>query len=332
MEPAEIERLLLGDVARYDRVEAARRAGVSEELSVRLWRALGFPDVPYGEVAFTDTDVAKLAMAGRYLNSGIADPEIVIQVTRVISASMARVASAQVELGMSRLDREQLTDDERLELLVLLFQTVLPDWTDLLVYTYRRHVLAATRRTLTAATADRVTAVQTVGFADLVGFTAMSQQLDEGELAAVVGRFETTAYDTVAEHGGRIIKMIGDEVMFVTDDAAAAVRIGLTLAETFAGDDSMSDVRVGIACGTLLPREGDYFGPTVNLASRIVNVAYPGSVLVSDEVHEGLAGDESFGWKSLRPRRLKGIGSVPLWVAVSAARASRGSRRARADR
>jgi adenylate cyclase len=76
----------------------------------------------------------------------------------------------------------------------------------------------------------------------------------------------------------------------------------------------MPDVRVGLAMGPALAREGDYFGPTVNRASRIVNIAYAGSAVVSDEVHEALEGDERFGWKALRPRRLKGIGWTPLWV------------------
>src|SRR5205085_3507701 len=76
----------------------------------------------------------------------------------------------------------------------------------------------------------------------------------------------------------------------------------------------LPDVRVALAAGPVLVREGDYFGPTVNLASRIVNIAYAGSAVASDEVHAALEGNEEFGWKALRPRRLKGIGWTPLWV------------------
>src|SRR5205807_8542776 len=153
-----------------------------------------------------------------------------------------------------------------------------------------------------------------VGFADMVGFTAISQQLDEHELAGIVDRFESVAYDTIAEYGGRVVKMIGDEVMFVTDDPAAGAMIAATLAEVYGDDEGMPDVRVGLAKGPVLAREGDYFGPTVNLASRIVNIAYAGSAVVADEIHEELEDDERFGWKALRPRRLKGIGWTPLWV------------------
>src|SRR5438094_2452844 len=108
--------------------------------------------------------------------------------------------------------------------------------------------------------------------------------------------------------------MIGDEVMFVTDTPASGAMIAVTLDEVYGDDEAMPDVRVGLATGPVLAREGDYFGPTVNLASRIVNIAYAGSAVVSDEIHEALEGDERFGWKPLRPRRLKGIGWTPLWV------------------
>jgi adenylate cyclase len=148
----------------------------------------------------------------------------------------------------------------------------------------------------------------------MVGFTAISQQFDERELAATVDRFEDIAYDTVAEYGGRVVKMIGDEVMFVTDDPASGAEIAMTLAEVYGDDENLPDVRVGLATGPVLPREGDYFGPAVNRASRIVNIAYAGSAVVSDEVHQALEGDDRFGWKALRPRRLKGIGWTPLWV------------------
>jgi adenylate cyclase len=109
--------------------------------------------------------------------------------------------------------------------------------------------------------------------------------------------------------------MIGDEVMFVVDDVADAARIGLDLADAYADDDLLSDVRVGLACGPVLLRDGDYFGPTVNLAHRIVNIANPGTVLVSEEFHTALMEDApgEFTGRPLRPRVLKDLGRVQLW-------------------
>jgi len=135
--------------------------------------------------------------------------------------------------------------------------------------------------------------------------------------------------------------MIGDEVMFVVDDDRQALEIGLTLAELYEADPSLSAVRVGLAAGPVLEREGDIYGPVVNLASRIVGIAFPGSVVVDDAIHSVLADDETLTWKSLRSRRLKDIGKVSLWTVrrpdieeeeAPAPRERPRSRRARAGR
>jgi adenylate cyclase len=162
------------------------------------------------------------------------------------------------------------------------------------------------------AMADGGHKIVTVGFADLVGFTALAQQLDDHQLAYVVDRFEATAYDLIGEAGGRVVKMIGDEVMFEIDDPTAGVELALSLAEAYHDDESVSDVRVGLASGPVLRREGDLYGPTVNLAHRIVGIAYAGAVVVSGDVRDGLEGDDRFAWKTVRTRYLKGLGRVQL--------------------
>ena len=104
----------------------------------------------------------------------------------------------------------------------------------------------------------------------------------------MVARFEELAHDTVVALGGRVVKMIGDEVMFVVQSPVNAARIGLSLAEAYADDELLSDVRVALAVGPVLLQEGDFYGPVVNLASRLVAVAHPGTVLVSDELRTAL--------------------------------------------
>jgi adenylate cyclase len=169
--------------------------------------------------------------------------------------------------------------------------------------------------------------VLAVGFADMVGFTTLSQQLSEEELAAVVARFEEVAHDTVTGGGGRVVKMIGDEAMFVADSALDAARIGLALAEAYADDELLSDVRVALAVGPVLVQDGDFYGPVVNLASRVVNMAAPGAVVVTDEFHAAVqadieraspgdksAGPGEFEFVMLRPRRVKDLGRTQLWV------------------
>ena len=154
-----------------------------------------------------------------------------------------------------------------------------------------------------------------VGFCDMTGFTRLGQELEDRELAATVDRFEAEAYDVVASGGGRVVKVIGDEVMFVADRPETAAEMSLRLAERFSDDEVVPAVRVGLAYGPALSREGDFLGSTVNLASRIAAYALPGTVLISDDLNEQVADEPEFFTKPLRPStRLKGIGRVRLWV------------------
>jgi adenylate cyclase len=190
---------------------------------------------------------------------------------------------------------------------------LLPMMPKVMEFVWRRHLgVAARRRRLRAAAPDGRRIV--VGFADLVGFTAQTQQLSEEELADVVGRFESIAYDVVSAHQGRVVKMIGDEVMFVSDSVRDGAELALALAETYRNDSALSDVRVGMATGPALEREGDVYGPVVNLASRIVSIAYPGAVVVADDVYVSLADDDDFELRSIRQHYLKDIGRVRLWT------------------
>src|SRR5205085_11753473 len=99
-----------------------------------------------------------------------------------------------------------------------------------------------------------------VGFVDLVGFTAISRRLNDDDLSALLSRFEAVTHDMVTDHGGRVVKTIGDEAMFVTDDPAPAVAAGLELATAHADDANLPDVHGGVAYGPALARDGDYFG------------------------------------------------------------------------
>ena len=297
----------------YTPVELAAKVGMERDLSKRFWRAMGFPDVPDDERIFTEVDVDALSTVQAMLTLGLTNVEVAIQLTRVIGSSQARIAEAM--LGSN----EQRTASARgsaTDLFAIAAGATLATQSRLLEYVWRRHVQAATRRRLMAdGRPARPTVPLSVGFADLVGFTAMSQQISDKELAAVVARFEALAFDAVARHGGRVAKMIGDEVMFVVDGIAPALETALALAEAYADDDLLSDVRVGLAHGEVLALEGDYYGPVVNLASRIVNIALPGAVVISEPVHEALAGDRRYVFHPLRVRSLKDIGRVRLWRA-----------------
>ena len=284
-----------------------------------MWRALGFTDPRPDEPYFTDFDVATLHQTAELIDGGLVEPDMMLQMTRVIGSSLSRVAAAQVGvmLEQRKLKAEgtdELDPEEPFEVRAGLLLDTMPSIMD---YVWRRHLEGEARRRLVQLVDhdDEEEVTRTVGFADLVGFTAVSQQVPDHELAAIVDRFEALAYDIVAQHGGRVIKMIGDEVMFVVDEAVTGVEIGLTLAETYRGEASISDVRVGLAAGPVLEREGDLYGPTVNLASRIAGIAYPGGVVVSESIRDEQADNQAFEFHSIRAHTLKDIGRVKLWVA-----------------
>ncbi|HEX4244938.1 MAG TPA: adenylate/guanylate cyclase domain-containing protein, partial [Acidimicrobiales bacterium] len=268
---------------------------------------------------------------------------------------MARIAEAEVAQGTTPIivpSGDSVIDADEFGRLA---STSLPAMGRLLEFAWRRHVQAATRRAMlirTRGTVEGVSPTLAVGFADMVGYTVLSQHVEEAQLAAVVSRFEELAYDTVTGLGGRVVKMIGDEVMFVVESARAAADIGLSLSEAYADDELLSDVRVGLAIGPVLIQDGDFYGPVVNLASRVVNIANPGTVLTSDEFHTALeeemdaanrsrsgsgaggdadvagpgdgeeggakeggraGGGGAFVSKALRPRNLKNLGRVQVW-------------------
>jgi adenylate cyclase len=149
----------------------------------------------------------------------------------------------------------------------------------------RQHIIGA-RRTILGDASDTGYETQPmyVGFLDLVGSTALTQRLTTRELGSVLTEFEHVAADTVTSAGGRIVKLIGDEVLYTASDAAAACAIALNLAATFAAHPIVPTVRAGVAGGYVLLRDGDVFGPVVNLAARAVKVAAAGEVVAPKAV------------------------------------------------
>jgi adenylate cyclase len=310
------DRMLVPSRRRYTRVEVSELTGVPIDKLERFWRALGFPGVDDADSVFTDLDLEALRIFQGMLALGAADIETAVQMARVIGSSMARIAEA--ELGLGNMVGPEVDPVMSAEAFASVADVTIPAMAKLLEFVWRRQVAAGIQRNMMLRShglAPGQSPVMAVGFADMVGFTLLSQHITDEELAAVVRRFEEISHDIVTSARGRVVKMIGDEVMFVVDNAADAARIGLDLADAYSDDDLLSDVRVGLAFGPVLPREGDYFGPTVNLAHAIVNIGNPGTVIMSEDFHDALMKEapDEFTTKSLRPRLLKDLGRVHLW-------------------
>ena len=297
----ELARAVLGDPI-YTSAEVAAAAGVPLAEARRSWQAMGFPPVADDQRVFTAADTATLHAAAALVAQGAMSPVMLLQLTRVTGQALSRIAEAQIAAEAETAEVDPAS-------VAALADAVQP----LLTYVWRRHLVAAALRGATAAN-DTGGTQMVVGFADLVGFTAFSQRRDLAELAAAVDRFEALAYENIPARAGRVIKMIGDEVMFTADDPTTAADIGLALVEAVRNDPQLPTVRVGLASGPVLAWQGDLYGPTVNLASRLVDLARPGTVLASEELGAQLAQRQDLQLRHLRGERLKGIGKVPLWV------------------
>jgi adenylate cyclase len=290
---AALERALLGEPDR-DGPRVAGEAGVDYDEARRLWRALGFPPIPEHEACFTRRDADMLRAASDLARSGLADGRAIVHMARVIGQALSRVAEAQIAVAPGPLE-----------------PTIVAQLEEFLGYAWRRHLLAAARRQAARGELPVPSAPSlTVGFADLVGYTALSRGLDQRQLAELVDRFEELVYAHLPAAGGRVVKMIGDEVMFAAEDARRGAEIALSLVAACRAERDLPELRVGLASGPVLAWAGDLFGTTVNLASRLVETARPDTILVSEATASELGEASGLVLRPLHRLSLDGVGRV----------------------
>jgi adenylate cyclase len=311
---ADLDALILGAPRMYSRDEAAALAGVSTDRARRFWRALGFANTG-NAVAFTGADVAAMRRIAALVDAGTLSEDMAVGITRALGHTTARLASWQVDVVLDKLSggtglRAGLSVSEAYETA----QTLLPQLEELLLHAWRRQLAASVDRVLS----DDDTLVDashlTVGFADLVGFTRLSRRLEERDLATLVERFEQSGADLITAAGARLVKTLGDEVLFLAETPASAAEAALALLEAFEGDEAVPDLRIGLATGLVIARMGDVYGTTVNLASRLTALARPATALVDVATAEDLAGDPKFETLALWRRPLRGLGIVEPYL------------------
>jgi class 3 adenylate cyclase len=218
----------------------------------------------------------------------------VLGFARVIGSSAERIADAlasvirvgveapQRQGGMAFRDVARSYSEMARELIPVLWDAV--------GAVFRRHLVLVSYEGFDVERArDAVTLERAIGFIDLVGSTEVLRTQSVAEMAESVNRFERLVGDRVTKAGGRLVKLIGDEAMFSFIDARAAVATAVEVAEA-----STSAVRVGVAFGEVVALHGDYFGPTVNLAARLVARAQPSTVLVSTTTPLAAEGEYEF--------------------------------------
>lgn len=299
-------RINLGGATPLSLRDIAGRTDEPIELLARIWRATGFaepdPDEPvYSEASLELLDLFRTA-------SEVYGEDATIQLARVIGSSIARIADAEVTAFVQQVATPLA--EERNELAIAQVHIQLASLNPLLARTldllHRYHCEAALRRVALVAGAGHGRRLA-VGFADLVGFTSLSETLPARDLATAISEFESRASETVTAAGGRVVKLIGDEVMFVADGPRDGCEVALRLLEAFRDDHVLPPLRGGLAAGRTIAQEGDYFGPVVNLAARATKLARPESVLVPESLATELSGTLEFSFRRVGAHRLKGF-------------------------
>ena len=306
----EFEEALLGGQRKYTRLEVADAVGVSPDRTHRLWAAMGFASVGDEDVVFTDGDIEALRVWKVLLDTGAFDPGAEVSAARTIGQTVSRLAEWQVQEVLARVREANGTEQDVAQLAGVL----LPVIEGLQTYVWRRHLAAAAGRLLSESPAEMSTQTMAVGFADIVGFTSTTRHANIQELSELLESFEENAAEAIAEFRGRVVKTVGDEVLFVADTARDAARIAIRLADPNRTDDGLPTLRVGLAMGPVLSRFGDVYGSTVNVAARLTALARPGTILVDRTIAAQLEQDTEFRLRSRRPTAVRGFARLRSWA------------------
>ncbi len=315
MTPHDLERAIIGDEAALTAEDLVKAAGSSLPAARQLWRALGFAEVGDAEPAFTAADRDAITLLTGLVTSEVLDFDTALRLTRALGHTMARLADWQVSTlseHVEELEESGQGTGSRLTTALDLIHAVEPPFEELMMYAYRRHLAAAVSRVeaLGARDSDLHTIDVTVGFADLVSFTRLSNGMDEDRLGDVVEAFESQCADLITRRGARLIKTLGDSVLFICDGPIVAVEVASDIVEEIGGDPDRPDVHVGLATGAVVMRLGDVFGPAVNMASRLTGVARRNRVICDVVTAAAVRDVPGIAVRPLTERVIRGFGAV----------------------
>jgi adenylate cyclase len=265
--------------------DVADQSGIDVDRVVTLWRVLGVmvPDADTPMFSERDAGFTQVAAIGSEKD----------ELLRVLGSSLARVAEAAVSLYVQTVEPHLNVP----EVDTVVWAKDLAATTSLAlqlgdsmgtIFAHHLRDAITRQRASHTDTTDRSLSRLAVGFVDLVGFTPISRQAAPSDLLQLIGQFELEAFEVAAAHNGRVVKHIGDEVMFVALDVAAGCSIAAALTDAF--DTKGIEPRAGLAFGDVISRYGDYYGPVVNLAARLADLAVPKEVLVDAAAAEAARG------------------------------------------
>lgn len=285
----EITENVLGGPRDLTMVELAARAEVPIDFARTFWRGMGFRNVADDVPNFGESDVRALRGWATALQTGKIDEITLVSLLRAQSYMMDRLALWQVEATVDTHQRRLGLDDSEARLRMLEDLDESDDFmADQITYSWRRHLVDLAERVdteiksrLAPVDSDGLPLPRALGFVDMVSFTSRSRQLGSRELARLVEGFEFTARDVITANGARVVKTVGDAVLYIADDVLTGARVGLAMIDAIGAQEHLLPVRASLVWGRIVSRSGDVFGPAVNLASRLMDIA-PTDTLYTD--------------------------------------------------
>jgi adenylate cyclase len=295
--------LVFAEGATLTASDVATKAGLPVEDVLSLWRTLGVI-VPDADTAmFSARDADFTAFLKQINPVGSHGDELL----RILGSALSRVAEAAISVYVQT--QEPLLDAPEVDLLIWAKELAAVSKAALelgdsmgIIFSHHLRDAIDRQRVAQAGVSERSLHRLAVGFVDLVGFTPLSMHSSPSELLELVSAFEVKAFDVASAHNGRIVKHIGDEVMFIALNAADGCAIARNLTAAFGAG---IEPRGGVCFGDVIARHGDYYGKVVNLASRLADLAIPGEVLVDADTARSASG--SFVFQPAGHRLLKGF-------------------------
>lgn len=315
--PAVASDLRRREGGRYlDATEVAAAAGMTVGQVVAIARAAGLPVPEEGIRAYPESTIE--AFGAVQVGIEMFGESGVLEFTRAIGAAVASIADAAMAIfGINVSPRlDTLTELERAQTTELASAALVEQVPIAITALFRFHVDAAIRRNIASTSSEGAhVADLAVGFLDLAESTSMVRGLSPSDLAGAIAEFEQKAIELVASREGRVVKTIGDEVMFVTTDASAACDVALELRDMVEKHEVLTALRGGVAAGGLVRGYGDFYGPEVNRAARIVRLADPGTILVTDRVRDLAGADRGYRFEPAGTHELAGFEEpTPVFV------------------
>ncbi len=296
--------------ARYTAREVAERAEIPYEFLARIQQAFGMPILDPEERTFTEPGLVAARRVGEFRRFGLPE-EGMIEVSRVIGQSMSRLAEAMRALVYEAVMPASSSEHEIGLRYTAAARELLPEVAPMLYDALTAHLAEQIRSDVVSrvelATGRALPGARdmAVAFGDLVGFTRVGEARPLAELGALADRLAELA-EAAVRPPVKLVKTVGDAAMLVSPQAEPLLDSVLSMVEAADAEGrDFPQLRVGMDFGPVLNRGGDWYGHTVNLASRVTDVARAGSVLTTEAGRE--AAGEEWGWSAAGSRRLKGI-------------------------